>query len=161
MIGETGERKSAVATPDGKSRKKKKKNEEEEREWREWVSNPQPSDHVASALSITPRRHPDTRRLTSEGSDKERRQFDRTNKITLNITTRCHHCTLRVTLDTTTNPNPHGPPRTLHRPSHIFTVHLALFADNIHTTPRKPSPTHYGFGANMSDNIRIIRGVTS
>ena len=25
MIGETGERKSAVATPDGKSRKKKKK----------------------------------------------------------------------------------------------------------------------------------------
>ena len=26
MIGETGERKSAVATPDGKSRKKKKKN---------------------------------------------------------------------------------------------------------------------------------------
>ena len=27
MIGETGERKSAVATPDGKSRKKKKKKE--------------------------------------------------------------------------------------------------------------------------------------
>ena len=26
MIGETGERKSAVTTPDGKSRKKKKKN---------------------------------------------------------------------------------------------------------------------------------------
>ena len=32
MIGETGERKSAVATPDGKSRKKKKKEVQKERE---------------------------------------------------------------------------------------------------------------------------------
>ena len=50
----------------------------------------------------------------------------RTNKITLNITTRCHHCTLRVTLDTTTNvftsPLPTG-----HFADHL---HLALFADN-------------------------------
>ena len=33
MIGETGERKSAVATPDGKSRKKKKKKNIADRHW--------------------------------------------------------------------------------------------------------------------------------
>ena len=37
-------------------------------------------------------------------------------------------------------PQPHGPPRTLRRPSHIFTVHLALFADN-HPYPHYTSQT--------------------
>ena len=82
--------------------------------------------------ALCPLRHggtPDTRRLTSEGSDNESRQFDETNKITLNITTRCHHCTLRVTLDTTIDVSPN----------------LALFADHIHSTPRtlrRPSPLY-------------------
>ena len=82
--------------------------------------------------ALCPLRHggtPDTRRLTSEGSDNESRQFDETNKITLNLTTRCHHCTLHVTLDTTIDVSPN----------------LALFADHIHSTPRtlrRPSP-HY------------------
>ena len=47
------------------------------------------------------------------------------------------------------------PPRTTsHSSKTIFTVHLALFADHIHTTPRKPSPTPGAFGAQVSDNIR-------
>ena len=43
---------------------------------------------------------------------------------------------------------------TSHSSTTIFTVHLALFADHIHTTPRKPSPTPGAFGAQVSDNIR-------
>ena len=79
----------------------------------------------------------------------------RTNKITLNLTTRCHHYTLRVTLGTTIdvfpNPNP-----TDHLALFADHLHLPLFADNIHNTPPTPSSTPGAFGANMSDNIRII-----
>ena len=47
------------------------------------------------------------------------------------------------------------PPRTTsHSSTTIFTVHLTLFADHIHTTPLTPSPTRYRFGAQVSDNIR-------
>ena len=77
----------------------------------------------------------------------------RTNKITLNITTRCHHCTLRVTLDTTTKVFT----------SPLPTDHLPLFADQYtsHSSPTI-STLHLAnlrqplvhLGVQVSDNIR-------
>ena len=114
----------------------------------------EPSDHVASALST-----PD---LTSDNelsllsaclpmAFPLTRHTYRTNKYHHQMSplyTPCHtrHYNQPLHLAPT-----HGPPPTLRRP-----VHLALFADHLHTTPRTPSPTRYGFGAHVSDNIRKI-----
>ena len=89
---------------------------------------------------------PDTRRLTSEGSDKESRRFVRPDETPTGLINNAkshhqmsplyrsghaHHYNRRF---------PHGPPRTLRRPSPIFTVHLALFADH-HPYPQYTSQT--------------------
>ena len=130
-------------------------NEEEEREWREWP----PTFRSCGQRSV----HGGTPDLTS---DKElsllsvclpmafalTRDTYRTNKITLNLTTRCHHCTLRVTLDTTTNvftsplPTGHLPLFADHHTSSQYTSHSSPTIIHSHTTPRKPSPTPGAFG---------------
>ena len=116
-------------------------------------SGPQPSDHVASALSI-----PDVLRVTTNylcrASDYPwRSPWRATPTGLINITTRCHHSMSHYNQRFHLAPT-HGPPRTLRRPSSHRTLRRQY-------PPRKPSPTRYWFGVNVSDNIRIIWGVTS